>query len=216
MSYKVAVIFPSCNQVRAQAATNKWLKQGYDVYIYMEVEMNQVEGATCIFGNYPGYNAAVNVIAKLIMKNYVALVFAADDMDPCPNKTGLTIAEECFKDYGTRWCMQPSGDLFQKPNICGSPWMSSELCYRAHKGKFAYPGWYWQWFGDDELYITMNNLGIHHRRYDLTQYHHHWWRPNATVAITDYQKRNQETSYPKDQLIFNARKDAGFPGTELL
>lgn len=211
----VAVVFPTCNVQRATLATEKWRGQGYDVFVYLNNDTPRIPGAYCVWGMYGGWYTSCNILTR-IADDYLAVVCAADDMDPEPNRTAGSIVDECYSLYGDLWVMQPVGDdLPGVKTICGSPWLSSEWRRLAYNGKFALPGWYYHQFGDNEMMEVTSELGVLHQREDLMQYHHHWIRPGAGINRTDYQAKFA-TYWESDKYIYNWRKARGWPEKELL
>lgn len=209
-----AVVFPSINVERATVAAERWSAMGYDVFIYLECDMPAIPKAFCYWGRYAGWYQACNMLCKLCY-DYPAVICIGDDMDPDPHQSPLAIVEQCYMQYGDLWVMQPTGDKLQGPDICGSPWLSQEWRARAYGGKFALPGWYYHQFGDNELLAVAKELGVLHKRHDLTQYHHHWMRKGSGIERKDYQAAFAK-HWGADEKIYHDRKAAGWPGKELL
>lgn len=219
MTQRVAVVIPSCNFDRVAATSVKWAAMGYDVFLYLSPELPRVPGADCIWGRYPGWYSACNILAARAATNaaYGAIVCAGDDMDPDPTISGPEICTQCYSLFGSLWVMQPTGDdLDGTDRICGSPWLSTEWRRRAYGGKFPMPGWYGHFYGDEELLEVSRQLGCLFQRRDLCQRHHHWTRRGAGIAKTSYQQATHDTYWHADQALFINRRDAGWPEMGLL
>lgn len=237
MAANVWVAFPSANPKRARETLLKWTAMGYRHAVLLspsdlttgagmeptgaDIEVRHVP--------YMGYYAACNYLCAMLVEKHGAdvVVCAGDDMDPDPNKNAWTIAEEC-RAYagGDLWICQPSGDrqgwIADKKHpeggtaaadrICGSPWLSAGYIRRGYGGRGPWPYQYHHYFGDEELKIVAECLGILWQRRDLTHDHRHWsWGRSA--------KEPHHAAFQMhriaDQRVFRERKAAGFPGSDL-
>ena len=132
--------------------------------------------------------------------------------------------------------MQPTGDRWledhyraQFPDepahidrICGSPWLGREFCQRINQG--CGPWWpeYFHMFNDEEMQAVAKRLGILWQRRDLIHLHRHWARhiDGSMAAVPEMPEflahANSPANWNAMKAIFDARKAAGFPGSEPL
>ena len=120
--------------------------------------------------------------------------------------------------------MQPTGDPWSDhqgriiERIAGSPWLGREWCRRAYAGKGPLWPEYTHCFADEELQLVAQRYGVFWQRPDLTQHHDNWARargnPADRPAFLD--EANSPEHWRKYQALFNKRKAAGFPGSELI
>lgn len=106
---------------------------------------------------------------------------------------------------------------------CGSPWMGRSFCERINQGKGPLWPEYFHMGVDRELQEVATRLGILWQRPDLIHYHAHWGRklegkpgPTSASMPTFLAEANSLEQWNKYEEIFNARKAAGFPGSEPL
>lgn len=172
------------------------------------------------------------------------IVAAGDDTFPDPTKTADEIAAECTEYFSgfydgmrmpkeaapmspTFGVMQPTGDSWADfhegkmsriiERIAGSPWLGREWCLRAYQGNGPYWPEYTHCFCDEELMCVAQKLGVFWQRPDLTHHHEHWARtPNATRIPPHLAEATSKSHWDKYKAIFDARKAAGFPGSESL
>jgi len=136
--------------------------------------------------------------------------------------------QDAWKQGETFGVMQPTGDRYaggQIDRICGSAWIGREFAKRAYLGNG--PLWpdYTHMFVDEELQEVAKRYGVLWQRPDLTQLHMQYCRESAAIDSPakeakppDHITHDGYTSehWEKYQKIFNERKAAGFPGSELL
>ena len=129
--------------------------------------------------------------------------------------------------HSTFGVMQPTGDPwadFHKgkmsriiERIAGSPWLGRDWCLRAYQGNGPLCAEYTHCFADEELQLVAQRLGVFWQRPDLTHHHEHWSRtPNATRIPPHLAEATSKSHWDKYKAIFDARKAAGFPGSEPL
>ena len=144
----------------------------------------------------------------------------ADRVDE--HTVSMSISE--FEKSRTFGVMQPTGDPWADhqgriiERIAGSPWLGREWCRRAYAGKGPLWPEYTHCFADEELQLVAQRYGVFWQRPDLTQHHDNWARargnPADRPAFLD--EANSPEHWRKYQALFNKRKAAGFPGSELI
>lgn len=133
--------------------------------------------------------------------------------------------------------MQPTGDRWgENPNhprpdmrsayidrVAGSAWLGREFCRRVNQGNGPLWPEYQHMFVDEELRHVAVKLGIYWERRDLTHHHAHAGRvPNYTPElIPEHLKKwtlgeQGRKHWRESEAIFFRRRDAGFPGSEVL
>lgn len=218
----VCVCFPTCNVARATTARDQWRGQGYSVAVWVEAEFPAFEADLLVRApRYPGYWGAVNHLARTAVRQGADIVIlAGDDMDPHEGMSAEEIAAQ-YREHFPDLCgvMQPIGDRDRVPgtsHLCGSPWLGKGWVERAYRG--SGPTWieYGHFFGDEELKAVARKLHRHWPREDLRHRHHHWCAKVDPTPIQPYQKANSDRWWDHDQAIFNRRKAAEFPCSDLL
>ena len=223
----------------AEKCLSKWRRQGYKVALWRDsVEYPSGIADYVRVGKYPGYAKAVNALAFDVLRDDPLcdwVVTGGDDTDPDPNHTADEIALELRGGFpGPNFgVMQPTGDRFAFSKaqgsapidrVAGSPWLGREWCLRANQGKGPLWPEYTHMFVDEELQHVAIKYGVFWQRPDLIHLHHHYQR--ATDAIDSpavgnptpphLVKVNKREHWDKYKIIFEARKRAGFPGSEPL
>ena len=195
--------------------------------------------------SYPGYAHAVNNLIQILLADVPDaewFVIGGDDTFPDPNKRADEIAAECrehFYLYGkpsmggnvaalTFGVMQPTGDRYaagQIDRICGSAWIGREFAKRAYKGTGPLWPQYTHMFVDEELQEVALKYGVLWQRPDLIQLHMQYCRDSMAIDSGAHEARPPAhithdgytpEHWAKYQKLFNDRKAAGFPGSELL
>lgn len=211
---------PSANRERAQGCLQKWWDRGYKTAVAFDhgtVRIDTADYQTWV--HYNGYFPVTNELIKYLYLEEEAdlVVVGGDDMHPDPNKTAQEIAVEFFERFpDTFGVMQPIGDrgIDGTDRICGSPWIGRDFALRMNQGKGPFWNEYYAYYGDEELKVVAEELGVLWQRPDLTQFHHHWCRPGGPPK-QGYQHRN-ERFWNRDQTIFRRRQVSKFPGSEAL
>jgi hypothetical protein len=129
--------------------------------------------------------------------------------------------------------MQPTGDRWGEPKtppppgalqgapidrVAGSPFIGREFALRMYGGN----GPYWHEFThmgvDEELRCIAVKHGVYWERRDLVHHHEHWSRKRGQVTdMPDFLRQaNSAEHWKRYKQIFEARKAAGFPGSEPL
>lgn len=144
---------------------------------------------------------------------------------------------ESFADYireqapyllrGTFGVMQPTGDRWGDRNgayidrVAGSAWIGREFCRRAYGGNGPMWSEYHHMYVDEELQCVALKLGVFWQRPDLTHLHNHWGRPREGERLGQAERMpaflrhaNSAENWRKMKAIFEARRAAGFPGSE--
>lgn len=228
------------------ARMDKWRDMGYKIALWRDLPEDDVIADQVLVGRYPGYAVALNTLADVLRRDLRCdwIVAAGDDTDPDPAKRADEIARECSEYFAARrnhqhrvsmsisefeksrtfGVMQPTGDPWADhqgiiiERIAGSPWLGREWCRRAYAGKGPLWPEYTHCFADEELQLVAQRYGVFWQRPDLTQHHDNWARargnPADRPAFLD--EANSPEHWRKYQALFNKRKAAGFPGSELI
>ncbi len=174
------------------------------------------------------------------------IVTGGDDVYPDLNHTADEIARECGDHFSwahqqraadplrptrlqTFGVMQPTGDRFPSDTdcwadrVCCSPWMGREFCLRINQGRGPLWPEYTHNFVDEELQNVALKYGVLWQRRDLVQRHENWSRARRQAADMPEFLRNVSGRSPearahwvKYKALFESRKAASFPGSELL
>ncbi len=218
MTLRIVTCFPSANPARAATATERWHACGYEVNIWVEGDAFPDSGADYLYraSIYPGYWQACNYLAHHAIDGGADIVVViGDDIDPDPIRT----AAEIGADYLARFpagvgIMNPIGDTLDGTDrVCGCPWLGRGWVRRSYLGKGPYWPGYGHFFGDTEMQILAQRMGILWQRQDVTQFHHHWSRGEP---IQPYQQATIGKWWKDDLQMFTERRDAGFPESGLL
>lgn len=101
--------------------------------------------------------------------------------------------------------------------VAGSAWIGREFIRRTYGGRG--PMWpeYFHMFNDEELQLVAEKLGVFWQRRDLTHMHNHCQReahPGASVGQPPefLERAYSRANWDAMRGIFEARKEAGFPG----
>lgn len=221
--------------VRAWAAA--WRERGYKLALWRDEPWATIP--------YPGYAVAVNRIISWLIAHVADaqwFVLGGDDVFPDAAHTAEEIAEECrfhFEDlHGgharleTFGVMQPTGDRWGEnalhmgkrgsayiDRVCGSAWLGREFCRRVNQGKGPLWPEYTHMGVDEELQEVAIKYGVLWQRRDLIHLHQHWGR-NQKARVEDMpeflKKANSKPEWDRYKAIIEARRAAGFPGSELL
>jgi hypothetical protein len=109
--------------------------------------------------------------------------------------------------------------------VCGSAWIGREFARRVNLGNGPLWPKYKHQFVDEELQEVATRLGVFWQRPDLMQLHRHWGRgpdeapnmPGDRSKMPDFlTEANSTEHWAKYKKLFDTRKAAGFPGSELL
>lgn len=232
------LVLPSARPVaEASACFARWQDMGYRVCVFRDTpDLGPGNHIDALFtpdvgSGYPGYSRAVNLMAKAVLRQDQTcdwIVAAGDDTYPDPNKRADEIARECTEHFAdTFGVVQPTGDDWADfhqgkmsriiERIAGSPWLGREWCLRAYQGVGPLCAEYTHCFADEELQLVAQRMRVFWQRPDLTHYHEHWARtPNATRIPPHLAEATSKSHWDKYKAIFDARKAAGFPGSEPL
>lgn len=229
---------PSARPVaEAEAHLRPWRARGYYVALLRQGDPVADDAADLQLptGAYMGWAASTNHLAREILSRdpkAAWIVGGGDDYYPDPARAAVDIALECEEHFrGTLGVMQPTGDRWGEedpvscdryPNapalidrVCGSPWLGRDWCLRAYGGRGPLWAEYHHMFADEELLCVARLLGLLWQRRDLTQMHDHWSRNRA--PIPEFLKPvNTESHWDTSRSLFRYRREAGFPGHELL
>ena len=217
-----------------------WAAKGYRIAVWRDPGAVDIpEAHLTLNGPYPGYAVASNRLVQAVLladKTCDWVVCGGDDIEPDAAHGPEEIAQEC-SDWraDTFGVMQPTGDRWGDDQlarhmygenrgayidrICGSPWIGREFALRINGGKGPFWPEYRHMFLDEELQEVAQKLGVLWQRRDLIHLHNHWGRKlGATPA--DCPEHLREVSgrehWEESKALFNARKEAGFPGHEAL
>lgn len=217
----------------AEKCLSKWKAMGYKIALWRDsVEYPFGIADYVRVGKYPGYARAVNALAFDVLRDWI--VTGGDDTDPDPNLTAEEIAAQLTAHFGgTFGVCQPTGDRFAFSKaqgsapidrVAGSPWLGREWCLRANQGKGPLWPEYTHMFVDEELQNVAIKYGVFWQRPDLIHLHHHYQRVSDAInspaqvreAPPHLVEVNKREHWDKYKAIFEARKRAGFPGSEPL
>jgi hypothetical protein len=203
--------------VEAQTCFQAWKRRGYRTAAFIDPGWIRPRVALLIEADYPGYAASVNRLCRAILAidpTCTAVIAGGDDVFPVESRT----AAELEADFKGRFpsllgIMQPTGDGFDCNDRCLiSQWLGRAYIRRGYGGKGPLCEAYPHFHVDRELSDVAGRLGIAWRRPDLSQPHRHW-----TVLGTEpppfmarWRKR-----IGADGHLYEQRKRAGFPGSEL-
>lgn len=219
------VCYPTANISRAVAARERWNAQGYQVAMYFNVGAASCDADYAYHDQYRGYWHACNQLARILFYERQAdlVVYAADDIEPEKKHSAEMIGREYFKRFPDglgvmQPCGDPQGDRIEGKaagaRICGSPWFGKAWHDRAYQGRGPTLDQYYHFYGDEDLKEVAEKQSLLWMRPDLVQFHRHWSWGHAPQQ--DYQKRNSNEHWNSDKELFERRKKAGFPGSEIL
>lgn len=237
----VWVVAPSARPAaEVDARFDRWRAQGYKVALWRDEGSEPVKADEVFIDvtrPYPGYAVAVNsMLLALVESDPTAewFVVAADDIDPDLCHRAHLIAATCTAE-NTLGVMQPTGDRWGEyepwaiqtfpegrrayiERVAGSPWIGREFIRRAYGGRGPYWPEYRHMFVDEELQCVAEKLGVFWQRRDLIHYHDHRTRRRGSHEHMPafLAEANSPEHWSASKAIFEARKDAGFPGSELL
>lgn len=218
----VVVTMPTGQKEHVNETVKRWRSKGYRMAFFVDpgpVTLELVKTDILVQAPYPGVWRACNALAKAALEcGADVCLFAGDDMDPDPNHTAQEIAAQYLERFPTGMgLMQPCGDpqgeaINGKRNaarICGSAWFGKDWIMKSYGGRGPTPTMYYHFFGDEEMAVAGEALGILWWRPDLTQFHRHWsW---GHTPQQDYHVKAQ-AKWQADEAVFKQRKAAGFPG----
>ena len=222
--------------VEANKSLDKWRERGYRLALWRDEgdDLHPQCDLLMVSSPYPGWGGSVNVLGRMVLErdpecNWI--VTGGDDTYPDPTHDPADIARECEERFGgTLGTMQPCGDPwgeenryyqqhFTKPRhierIAGSPWIGREYFLQANMGDGPIWAEYRAMYDDQELQEVATKQGLFWQRRDLTHYHDHWTRKNE--PFPEFSRYwNSPAHFESNRALFNRRKAAGFPGSELL
>lgn len=226
----------------ANAVLKLWRERGYKIALWVD-SVADGEAKICghwINGKYFGYAQATNsLIETLISDDPINdspdpqaewFVIGGDDVEPDLNHSAEEIARECREHFaGTFGAMQPTGDRWGENDrhlgkrgsayidrVCGSAWLGREFCRRVNRGNGPLWPEYFHMSVDEELQCVAQRLGVLWQRRDLVHLHRHWGRqPGATAQSMPAFLAEANRRFPEARALFEKRKAAGFPGSEL-
>lgn len=222
----VRVLMPVVKQDRAQKAEAAWSAHGYKMLFYQDpgtTPFGLHPDSKSVIAPYRGVWHATNDLAREALKiGAEACLFAGDDMTPDPKHDANEIAEQYFSRFHDGFgLMQPCGDpqgtdssgKSAAARICGSPWFGRGWIERSYGGHGPTLGDYYHFYGDEELAVIGEKLGVMWWRPDLTQFHYHW-----SFGHTQHEAYHGKAQkhWEADQALFFQRKAQNFPGHEPL
>lgn len=238
----VWLCIPSARPVaEVNACMDKWRDMGYKIALWRDSRDGGLpEFDAMIVDKYQGYARAVNELSKLVLEDPTCdwIVCAGDDTAPDPTKRANEIAAECTEYFARKYrtaerachrpetfgVMQPTGDPWSDhqgriiERIAGSPWLGREWCRRAYGGHGPLWPEYTHCFADEELQLVAQKFGVFWQRPDLTHMHSNWARERGMAEDMPafLAEANSPQHWAKYSALFNQRKAAGFPGSELI
>jgi hypothetical protein len=241
---KAWLCIPSAREYH-ESTVRLWSAQGYGVALFRDAGSPDVTCELLQVGKYEGYAKAVNglVLTVLEMDQECEWTIAAgDDVEPELNYTASHLAEQLTAHFGgtlgvcqftaDRWGDTPRSRAQFGENrgayidrVCGSAWIGREFARRVNQGNGPLWPEYKHQFVDEELQEVATRLGVFWQRPDLIQLHRHWGRgpdeapnmPGDRNKMPDFlTEANSTEHWAKYKKLFDTRKAAGFPGSELL
>jgi hypothetical protein len=210
---------PSANPEKCRRSLPVWREMGYKVAVLQNRERAEIPADIVRWSDsYPGWAGSINILCKEVVPTSAPIVVSGgDDMLPDPSKTAQQIAEEFLEHFadspgGTFGVMQPHGDSYDPPTVCGSPWLGREWFTRMYRSGGGMCGAYRHFWADDELYWVSRCWSALWIRPDLKQHHEHFFRTGE--AMPGYWKANVQGNDARDTQMFIARHAMGFPGHE--
>lgn len=100
--------------------------------------------------------------------------------------------------------------------ICGSPWIGREFARRMNQGKGPFWPEYFHMFADEELQCVAQRMGVLWQRRDLTHHHEHPRRDGVPRTPDFAGEIYSSEHWQASKLLFDSRKNAGFPGSECI
>lgn len=147
------------------------------------------------------------------------VVTGGDDIFPDEHRTASEIRDTLYalRPDGL-FVAQPTGDVDAMPGtdkICGSPWFGFGWLDRGYGGRGPFCADYFQFYGDEEMQNVAKLTGAYVALPDVRQRHEHYHRPGGPKK-TDYQARNENHYWSRDQKVFFERQKKNWPGHEPL
>ena len=221
----VWMVMPSAAPLaQAKLCVMTWKAQKYRVAIACEDD--RTVGADWVLpqAEYPGYANSVNKLVKAILEfdpDAAAVVAAADDLFPDPSRTAGQIAHDLYNRHGGMFVVQGIADPWtlgtsevpQSARVAGSPWLSRAWCERGYLGNGPLWGEYWHSFVDNDLAEVSAKLGVMRWDSAIGHRHEHFLRHGRPVPAYS---AHAYARFADDQAIFERRKAAGFPDSDLL
>ncbi len=215
---------PTVKSLGEWTTLDRWRLAGYKLALFQDAGKLQVPASLTISGKYEGYASAVNQLCRLILDadpNVQVIVTGGDDIDPDPLHSPEEIERQFLQQFnGSFGVMQPTGDRWMVQNgtcacerVLESPWMGREWIQRLNGGKGPIWHEYFHFFEDEEHFEVAKKLGRLWLRSDLSHYHHHWSREKRPRPQYLFPAK---LNWDDAKRLFQARKDAGFPGHEPL
>lgn len=238
-SMSVWFAIPSINAKNCEKNLPKWQEKGYKTAVYVKSDVDSALRADSPFlslpahvcnhlraGPYFGWPDAVNRIARIVLlidPACTAVVTGGDDMYPGLNDPNANVLEAEFlrrfpdtcgvmQPTGDRWMMDASGRAVSE-RICGSPWMGRRFILTSYQGEGPFWNGYWHFYADEELKEVTERDKMLWQRPDIMHYHDHWTRHR--LARPEYM-REAQSKWDSDKVLFERRKSAGFPKSEVL
>jgi hypothetical protein len=209
---------PSANAPLCGETFAVWQARGYRTAVLVDGDTPDPANADLIVRSpdYRGYGWAVNTLCRALT-DVEFVVSGGDDILPDPDHAPEDIAAECVAHFkGTLGVMQPTGDPWNDYCIrkcAGSPWLGREFRARANMGNGPYWEDYRHYYDDTELMNVAQGLRIFWQRPDLIHKHEHWTKVGIPRPV--YLEK-ASAGHDRSKALFEARRLAGFPGSELL
>lgn len=218
------VLYPSANHERAARCRDLWRQRGYRVGIFLDRGSPTTEADIVVQGEFHGYWAACNLLSRIVFHHRGAEVVTliGDDMIPDPLSTASSIGEAYLRRFPDGFgIMQATGDPQGKDKhgvpaaarICGSPTFGMGWNERAYHGTGPCPEMYKSYWGDEELWNVAKRLGVLWLEPKFSFLHRHWSFGHEPRQPSH--EKNEGNSR-RDREMFQARKQAGFPGSDPL
>jgi hypothetical protein len=207
---------PSANPDNCRRTLPRWREMGYKIAVLQNRVKADIPADIVVWSDhYPGWAASNNILCRDIVPAHVPIVVCGgDDMLPDPNLTAQQLAHQFLEHFanspdGTFGVMQPHGDNYDPPVICGSPWLGRAWFTRMYQGTGGMCGSYRHFWADDELYWVARCWNALWLRSDVTQHHEHFFRTGQEKP--EYWAKNVQGNDARDTQLFIARHSQGFP-----
>ena len=219
-------ILPSAAPIQQlETCISRWHDCGYKVMVFDEQARPNSADWAISDRPYHGWPRTINLLAQVVLsldQDCQVLVAGGDDVDPEPRVRADVIADQFLSHFGgSLGVMQPTGDVWMvdesgkgcAERVAGQPWLGREYIRRGYLGVGPFwPGFH-HFYADEEIQNVATKMKIFQQRPDLSQYHHHWSRNGGKRP--EHLKHAQQ-HWNHDKMLFETRRDNGFPQSSLL
>jgi hypothetical protein len=243
----VWLAIPSAKAPSEWSTIPLWLERGYKVAVFRDAGSESLPGVHLeVFGEYRGYAASVNHLARLILKadpDADWIVSGGDDIAPDPKHIPEEIAKQCSDHFFEYWerrgenfphKIMLSGAInrtFGVMQATGDRWMVNPEGLAATERVCESP-----WMGRswcERSYSGNGPMCEDYRHFFVDEDLHEvakklgvlWHRPDLMHYHHHWSREGKprppylteaKLNWPEALAIFDARKRTGFPGSEPL